>query len=165
MNCFVTTPTHKYTAPRRAGSGTCRRHHRGCRKKKRIVGYYFGLWVRCLNDELKKKICNCQVPSSALVGGKKRHLSRSAEADTTCGEAGRREKHTPADLRAAAAAEGKHSHTQTPQSRLLPTAGTLRPASCVHFSKRRCGSVTVTQTDNRKDFLTATRSTNVIKHV
>lgn len=30
------------------------RWHSG--KMKRIVGYYFGLWVRCLNDELKKKI-------------------------------------------------------------------------------------------------------------
>lgn len=49
-----------------------------------------------------------------------------------------------------AAAEDKLSHTQTPQSRLLPTAGTLGSALrvcvclCVwaHFSKKRCGFVT-----------------------
>lgn len=51
------------------------------RKKKEFVGYYFGLWARCLSDELKKKICNdCHVASPALVGEKKSHLSRSTEA-------------------------------------------------------------------------------------
>lgn len=45
------------------------------------MGYYFGLWARCLSDELKKKICNdCHVASPALVGEKKSHLSRSTEA-------------------------------------------------------------------------------------
>lgn len=51
------------------------------KKKKEFVGYYFGLWARCLSDELKKKICNdCHVASPALVGEKKSHLSRSTEA-------------------------------------------------------------------------------------
>lgn len=36
------------------------------------MGYYFGLWARCLSDELKKKICNdCHVASPALVGEEK----------------------------------------------------------------------------------------------
>lgn len=76
------------------------------KKRKRIVGHYFGLWARCLNDEFQKKICNnCHVASSGLVGKKNSHLSRSAEADTTCGELGRRETlsdthaHTLANLR------------------------------------------------------------------
>lgn len=67
-------------------------------------------------------------------------------------EAGNAVRHTPAQPqtlrigdgggRRTAAAEGKHSHTEPPQSRLLPTAGTLRSALCVHFSKGRCGFVT-----------------------
>lgn len=33
-------------------------------RRERIVGFYFGLWARCLSDELKKKICNdCHVAS------------------------------------------------------------------------------------------------------
>ncbi|KAG7499837.1 hypothetical protein JOB18_000905 [Solea senegalensis] len=43
------------------------------KKKRRIVGNYFGLWATCLNDELKKKICNdCHVASSGLVGEEKK---------------------------------------------------------------------------------------------
>lgn len=38
------------------------------------MGYYFGLWARCLSDELKKKICNDRPVASS--GEKKRHLSR-----------------------------------------------------------------------------------------
>lgn len=70
------------------------------------MGYCFGLWAKCLNNELKKKICNdCHVASSLLVGEKKSHLSSSAEADTTwkAQEAGNAVRHThthtPANLR------------------------------------------------------------------
>lgn len=60
----------------------------------------------------------------------------------------------------AAAAEGKLSHTQTPQSRLLPTAGTLRRASRVCVSavlSHVCVTIRHTQkkksqTGNREDY-------------
>ncbi|CAJ1083007.1 hypothetical protein JOB18_000905 [Xyrichtys novacula] len=112
---------------------------------------YFGLWARCLKDEFKKKICNndCYVASSGLVGEEKCHLSRSSEAETALGRLRRREKtqcrsdtHIPADLRLrgsvvtvmAVLQLRANSHTHEPQSRLLPTAGTFRSASCVCIS-------------------------------
>lgn len=75
----------------------------------------------------------------------------------------------------AAAAEGKLSHTQTPQSRLLPTAGTFRWASWVRVSATSAvvlshAGITIqhthtqtkktSQTGNRKDYFYGTHSTN-----
>lgn len=47
------------------------------------MGNYFGLWARCLKDELKKKICNdCHVASSAPVG-QNRSTDAAASRHTT----------------------------------------------------------------------------------
>ncbi|TMS17952.1 hypothetical protein E3U43_010278 [Larimichthys crocea] len=63
---FIPTHTHTHTHTSCKGVGcTTTTTVTTATEKERSVGYYFGLWARCLNDELKKKICNdCHVASS-----------------------------------------------------------------------------------------------------
>lgn len=85
------------------------------------MGYYFGLWARCLKDELKKKICNdCHVASSALVGEKMSAVS--ADAETTCGAQEADSRHTTSDPEDGGGGDGRtrtHSNAaeQTPPDR------------------------------------------------
>ncbi len=150
-------------------------------RKKRVVGFFSACGPDSSTMSLKRKYATTamSLPFDWLV--KKSVTSADLQRQTPRVESsggGKRDTHTSRPQtqrigdgggRGAASAQSKHSHTEPPQSRLLPTAGTFRSALCVHFSRGRCGFVTCrrnnpTQRNHKlaieRTIFMVTRSTN-----
>lgn len=108
------------------------------KKLKRIVGKYFGSWVRCLN-EFTKKICNnCHVCLPGLVSGKC-HLSRNTHTHRTDTHIQRQTRERGVRRRWCSTLKHHSADSSWPQER--------------QSSSQCCSLLTQTlQTGNRKDY-------------